>query len=441
MEHGQVRAILGRHALGHAAASRPSDPTLLVPAAVLRRELEGRSEAEQRALAQDYVALWARTFRTLARHLRGRPERALALFAEEVYPFLRGDRRASRVERLRGREARVLLPVDLPAAYHCGLLEAFVGLSGATATAQGQGNGVFAVAFQVAPADRLARAAQTAATLRLPLLAAAALAALTGILLASDASDMGVARAAAVLVGALAAQAAAGALVDLRQQGKPGGPLRPALPTRGWLLAQAGTAGAVALAAGAWLAVTQPAVLLFAGAGLLAGLLLPRLLGRGFGPFAAVLLYGPLIGLGAFHAFEVGTHHLQHALLGVVGLPVAFLAGALLFLGDLADRPLDEAGGRRTLAVTLPRRPQAWLYAGLLAASLLALAAFGVLGFWPHLVLLAAVLVIPVGFLVRRVDRELDDPRGLAPARVGTFALLVGVGLAVLLTLLLGVAG
>ena len=152
MEHGQVRAILGRHA-GASLPGGASDPTLLVPASVLRRRLEGLPDAEQRRLAHDYVALWRRTFRTLANHLRGRPGRALALFAEEVYPFLRGDRRAARVERRAAREARVLLADDLPAPYLCGLLEGFVGLSGASVVARADGAGAFTVAFRVAAAD------------------------------------------------------------------------------------------------------------------------------------------------------------------------------------------------------------------------------------------------------------------------------------------------
>lgn len=436
-----MRAILGRHAQrGQATATlRPADPTLLVPASALRHALADKEPAAQRALAHDYVHLWSRTFRTLAQHLRGRPERAITLFAEEVYPFLRGDRRAARVERLAPREARVLLADDLPGPYLCGLLEGFVGLSGASATARADGAGAFTVAFRVAPADRAARLAQHLTTFRLPLLACAALAALTGIGLAAFDAGAAVdpARATVVVAGAVAAQAGASAVVDLRSK-RPGGPLRAAAPSRNALLAQAGVASLAAIAAGALLAVETPVVLLFAGAGLVAGLLLPRLLGRGFGPFAAILLYGPLIGLGAFHAFGVGDDHLRHAGLGLATLPLAFLAGALLFLNDLADRPLDEAGGKRTLAVTLPRRRQGLFYAALLAAALVAMLATATLGPWPQLAIAAVALAFPAVLLSMRVARELDDPHGLAPARLGTIALLLAVGLVVVLTLLPG---
>lgn len=429
-----MRAILGRHAQRGEGAPRPADPTLLVPASSLRRALEARDPAAQRALAHDYVHLWSRTFRTLAQHLRGRPERAITLFAEEVYPFLRGDRRAARVERVAAREARVLLADDLPAPYLCGLLEGFVALSGATATATADGRGAFAVSFRVAPADRAARLAQHLAALRLPLLACAALAALTGVGLAASVAGTGAEvaplRAGLVVAGAVAAQAGASALVDLTSK-RPGGPLRAATPSRPALLAQAIAASLLAVGIGAWLAMETPTVLLFAGAGLAAGILLPRLLGRGFGPFAAVLLYGPLIGLGAFHAFDVGVGHLRHALLGLATLPLAFLAGALLFLNDLADRPLDEAGGKRTLAVTLPRRRQALLYGALLAAALVTLAGTAALGPWPALAVAAALLAVPAVLLSLRVARELDDPHALAPARLGTVALLLATGAAV----------
>jgi 1,4-dihydroxy-2-naphthoate octaprenyltransferase len=443
MEHGQVRAILGRHAQRSVPGqepARPADPTLLVPASTLRNALEGLDAARQRALARDYVRLWARTFRTLARHLRGRPERAITLFAEEVYPFLRGDRRAARVERLAPREARVLLADDLPAPYLCGLVEGFVALSGAQATAVPDGAGSFTVSFRVAAAERAARLAQTLATLRLPLLASAALAALTGIGLVAafaPAATIEPTRAALVVAGAVGAQAGASALIDLTSR-RPGGPLRAALPSRRALVAQAAVASLLAVAAGAILALETPVVLLFAGAGLAAGILLPRLVGRGFGPLAALLLYGPLIGLGAFHAFGVGVLHLQHAVWGIATLPLAFCAAALLFLNDLADRPLDEAGGRRTLAVTLPRRRQALLYAALLAGALLSLVATAALGAWPQLAVAAALLAIPAAFLGVRVARELDDPHGLAPARLGTVAFLLASGAIVALTLLSG---
>ncbi|MEA3166955.1 MAG: hypothetical protein QOJ26_1839, partial [Thermoplasmata archaeon] len=103
-----------------------------------------------------------------------------------------------------------------------------------------------------------------------------------------------------------------------------------------------------------------------------------------------------------------------------------------------ADRPLDEAGGKRTLAVTLPRRRQALLYGGLLAGALASLAAAAAVGPWPALALAAAALAVPAGILGLRVARELDDPHGLAPARLGTVAFLLAIGLAVVLIVVPG---
>jgi 1,4-dihydroxy-2-naphthoate octaprenyltransferase len=412
MEHGQVRAILGRHA-GAGGPSATSDPTLLVPAGVLRRALEPLPGAEQRRLAHDYAALWRRTFRTLARHLRGRPERALALFAEEVYPFLRGDRRAARVERVAAREARVLLADDLPAPYLCGLLEGFVGLSGAEAVARPDGAGAFTVAYRVAAADRAARLAQQLAALRLPLLACALLSALVGLAAAAAEGPVGPAAAAAVVAGVLGAQAGANALHSLR--GPAANPMRPAAPLA--LMRAAAAAGyAVALAALVLLGLGRPGAAPGLGAlaalGLALGLAYTRVRARGLGPAVAGLTYGALLPAGA--AFAVGGPWLPAVL---AGLPLGLLAAALLLVDNLADRPLDEAGGQRTLAVRLPPRATVNAYAALVLGAVVLLAPGG----W----LLPALLAPPAALLAAQVRRHAGDPPGLGVARLGTLALLI----------------
>jgi 1,4-dihydroxy-2-naphthoate octaprenyltransferase len=426
VEHGQVRAILGRHANPSLAAT---DPTLLVPAGVLRRSVEGLPPAEQRRLALDYAALWRRTFRTLARHLRGRPERALALFAEEVYPFLRGDRRAARVERAGARGARVLLADDLPAAYLCGLLEGFVGLSGAEAVARADGAGAFTVTFRVAAADRAARLAQQLAALRLPLLACALLAALIGVGVAgSAASDqpLPLVSILAVLAGTLGAQAGANALHSLRRAGG-ANPLRPA-PSRALMGGVAAAGYLVALAALVLLGLERPGVAFALGAlgalGLALGLAYARVRAGGLGPAVAGLTYGVLVPAGA--AFALGGPWLQAVL---VSLPLGLLAAALLLVDNLADRPLDEAGGQRTLAVRLPARTAVWAYALLAVGAVVllppALARPLTVDLAPPP---AVALAIPAALLVVQVRRHADDPPALGAARLGTLALLLLVG-------------
>lgn len=424
-----MRAILGRHAQPD-AAGRAGDPTLLVPAGTLRRALEPLAGPAQRALAHDYVRLWARTFRTLARHLRGRPERALALFAEEVYPFLRGDRRAARVERLGAHEARVLLPADLPAEYHAGLLEAFVGLSGARAVARpegGAGSEAFAVAFRVAPGDRLARAAQSLAALRVPLLLCAVLSAAVGVAFgAAAAGEADLPLAGAVVLGVLAAQAGANALHDLRRPAA--GPFHPVRLGRPALRAIAAGAYAAAAACGALaVAASGPLLLAFVAAGLALGLLYARVRGQGLGPAVAGLTFGALVPAGAAYAMD---GDLASSLVAAgLAAPLGLMAAALLLLDNMADRPLDEAGGQRTLAVRLGGAHQATAFAGLVACALAWLAATSWPWFSPFPMAAAALLALPAGWLAVRVARNADDPRALGAARLAALLLLLAVAL------------
>ena len=437
MEHGQVRAILGRHASGAPGAAR-SDPTVLVPASTLRAALAGRTDAEQRALAHDYVALWTRTFRTLARHLRGRPERALALFAEEVYPFLRGDRRAARVERVAAREARVLLPTDLPEAYHCGLLEGFVGLSGAHAMARHEGGGSFVLAYHVGPADRIARGAQVVTALRLPLLACALLSAATAVVLAATSSAWDPRLAAVILAGVAAAQLGANTLHDLRRP--EGSPLTVVGLPRTVLRVANTAAYAMAAACAALVAYwSGPGILVFAALGLLLGIAYARFRAEGLGPAVAAITYGLLIPAGTLYAFDPGFLATPVVVL-LFTLPLGLMAAALLLLDNIADRPLDEAGGQRTLAVRLGRHSHARALLALLALAL----AWLPLTSWPWLSPLpfavVALLVVPAAWVAHRVWSRSDDPRALAPARLVAFALLVAVALVPILFLGRGLA-
>ncbi|HUR61021.1 MAG TPA: hypothetical protein VM286_01485 [Candidatus Thermoplasmatota archaeon] len=412
---------------GVAGAAAVPDPNSLVPAQPLRATLEdlARSQGEQavRAVAADYAALWARTFRTLVVHLRGRPERALALFAEEVYPFLRGDRLAARIESAAPGRARILLANDLPEAYLAGLVEAFVGLSRARARCEAVGEGLFEVRFKVVGSDRLARASQQMTVLRVPLLVAALLATLLGIVLAyREVGALEPWRVAATLVGALAAQAAASALHDRRTPHPAGilSPLQPSRPLLGRIMV-----GGYALAGllGLLLAVAAPVVLAFALAGLVVSALFGRFRSNGFGPPLAGLTYGPLMAEGALHAAApAAAGHLAHPALALATIPLGALAAAILYLDDLADRPLDEAGGQRTLLVRLPRGIHFTGYAVLVSLGLGSLFLFlraSAPAAQPWLLPLAAL----AAYLLVSVHRHLDDPHRLGPARLGTLAL------------------
>jgi 1,4-dihydroxy-2-naphthoate polyprenyltransferase len=433
VEHGQVRAILGRHARpGHAAG----DPTLFIPASTLRRILEDLPAAAQRALGRDYADLWARTFRTLARHLRGRPERALVLFAEEVYPFLRGDRRAARLERAAPGRARLLLPGDLPSAYHCGMLEGFTSLSSAQATAHDDGAGHFTVHYRVAAVDRLARAAQQLAAMRLPLLACVALAALTGAVASLAGLGWTGLSPLVVVAGVVAAQLGANAMHALRRPtGSPfaarGLPKSALVASAVAAYALAGVCAALATQAAGW------PVLAFAAIGLGLGLAYARVREGGLGPAVAGLTYGVLVPVGSAYAL-VGPEAWPLLFAVLLALPLGLAAAAMLLLDNIADRPLDEAGGQRTLAVRLGGRGQVLAFTGLAVGSLAVLAVVGVALFWPVPVpAVVALLLAPLAaWTCRRVARNADDPRALGAARLGTLLLVAAVAVLPLIDLL-----
>lgn len=439
-----VRGVLWRHIQARSDAylgpADALDPNTLVPAEglaeALRTTERRRGEDAIRELAHDYVAMWARTFKTLVRHLRGRPERALRLFCDEVYPFLRGERRAARIESLEPRRARVLLAADLPPAYLAGLLEAFVGLSRAQARAHRLGHEVFEVTWQVAPTDRLYRAIQHAAAMRVPYLLAMAWAAATGILLALPESGYAWWRAGATFVGAVAVQGGANAFHDLRTAAARG-PLGPNSPTRRWLwsIVALGYGSAAAIAAAlAW--TGTPLIFAYGAVGLVLSLLYARFRDQGLGPVVAGFTYGPFVVTGAVWAMVGWPGEAAFVEAFWVSVPLGALAAAFLYLNDLADRPLDEASGRRTLLVRLPRPQHVAGYAVLLAVGIGALLAL-VWSQQPWLFVLPYMVAVALALvLVRDVGRHVDDPHGLTWARFGTLTLHGVVGLVLIARIL-----
>jgi 1,4-dihydroxy-2-naphthoate octaprenyltransferase len=424
-------------ALRSGTALAPSDdPSSLVHVHAFAEQLEqirvSEGDAALRSLAHDYVALWARTFRTLVRHLRGRPERTLALWCEEVYPFLRGNRRASRIEQRSKTEAHVSLADDLPAPYLAGLLEAFVGLSGAESSAKAIGRQVFSVTYHLHPSDQAARAIHWMAGLRIPLLATAGLAALTAVAWSSTFIQINLWTAIAVLIGTVAAQSGANAVRDLRDHEL--GPLAMPKTGKSWKQFQAGGSYLLAAAALSYLAVTGDArILWFAAAGLILGVGYAAFSDQGLGPAIAAVAQGPLIVLGAAWAFDPQIVIDQWPVLVMIGTAPGMLTAALLFTGDLSDRPLDEAAGRRTMAVRMPAGRNALVLA-VLAVSGVGIAAAAVAS--SHGPTQALWLLPSMGIalaLAREVRITMNDPHGMARARV------TSIGLHILTTLLLSV--
>jgi 1,4-dihydroxy-2-naphthoate octaprenyltransferase len=276
-----------------------------------------------------------------------------------------------------------------------------------------------------------------AALVRLPLLGCALLAALVGVALAAHlAGPLVPWRVAAVLAGALLAQLGSNAWHDLHVDHPAGKLGAPRLGRRAlWRLVWIGYLPAVLL--GALLAWGNPAVLLFAAAGVAVSLLFVRFRAQGWGPLFAGLTYGPLLAEGALHAVLPGTTaHLGHLVAAAWTLPVGLLAAAILYLDDLADRPLDQAGGQRTLLVRLPEaRHWLGLASLLLPAALLAVALGATAG--PAPLLGALVLLLACVALLLRVRHHLQDPHALAPDRLAAVLLHLATAALTILALLL----
>ncbi len=401
MEVGQVRCILWSHLRAHdATADVPgSDPNALVPADPLAKALQAygakHGEDALRALGADYSQLWHRTFRRLVRHHRGRPDLMLALFTREVFPYLRGDPLAARLESRR----TVRLRDDLPAAYLQGLLEGFIGLTGATATANQQGD-VWHIQIRLAARHRLAATARTLAALRIPLLVVALLAMAAGFYSAVPAAPQLI----AVVAGVLGAQLGANALPDLRHRATHMEFRMPENVARTQLV----VGGVLAFGALVYLLPSAPLLPYLALAGVAASGAYPWLRDRGFGT-ALLVLHAILIAGGAAH---VAGASLAAGFLA--GAPVGLAAAALAHLADVADRPVDMAQGRRTLAVRLPTKSDAWLYGAFLGASALAILPYHIAG-----ALLLGALAPALAILAAR---SMDTPSRLAPLRLATMA-------------------
>ncbi len=423
---GHVRAVLLQHLAGHGGPS-PSieDPNELVPAHQLADALGEVAlhggEAALHEAGASYARLWARTFRTLVRHMRGHPEHALQIWSNEVWPFLRGDRLAAKATKTGRRRFEVLVHDDLPAAYVAGMLQGFVALSHADVTVTSRGGGRFDVQARLRPSDRANRIAYQAAQLRIPLLLTSLLAAMVGTALGwSVVGPLAIIDVLAIAWGTVAAQSGANAFHDLygvrrRPLDAPGAP-------RNWLWFQFVGSYAVAATALVWLVLGgRPGLLVYGAIGLLLGLLYRRLRDRGYGPAIAAISHGPLTVWGCAHAFA-GVWIYAHPTMAILAaLPTGLVAAAILFLDDLADRPIDEAAGKRTLVMRLPRRRHVAAFAALsLGGAIAASALFVAID---QLVWLGAILILTAGILVRLVRVHLDDPHGLAPARIGVLAL------------------
>lgn len=115
------------------------------------------------------------------------------------------------------------------------------------------------------------------------------------------------------------------------------------------------------------------------------------------------------------------------------GVPVGFLAAALLQANNLRDVGTDKETGKKTVAVRLGRIRAGYLY---VATLLAAAGAIGVLQHYRGWALLA-LLAIPLGFLPARLALSTKNGRELLPMLASTARLQLGVGVLLTVGLLL----
>lgn len=414
---GQVRAILWQHLHRVHPEAPPcpaTDPNDLLEAADLAAALPSDENA-QRQLGAEYARLWARTFKTLVRHLRGRPDQTLRVITSDVLPYLRNDRLAARADRAE-HGWRLVIDPGLPLAYVAGITTGILEATGARATATVDGQELHVV-VRLMPRERIVAWVRAAAQLRLPLLVTSFLAAAVGLAVAH--ADISVWQITAVLLGTLAAQSAANASHDLRRRPDPH-PFHAQQLGRPWLWFQAtGSYGLAGLCL-SYLAARHPIAIVFAVVGVAISASYAAARDRGLGPVVAGITHGPLIVWGA--AAAVGSS----ALLATPGpamllaVPTGATAAALVLLDDLSDRPLDEAAGRRTLVVRLAPDRSIRLFQTTLLTGWVGLAVWVAIAGGPlWLLATTALLALTVGAIV---GRHADDPGRLSAARLLLFS-------------------
>lgn len=114
----------------------------------------------------------------------------------------------------------------------------------------------------------------------------------------------------------------------------------------------------------------------------------------------------------------------------LAGVGIGALACAILVANNLRDIPTDREVGKRTLAVVLGDRRTRLLYAGLVAAAVLALVGVAALTSW--WAMLAALALVPLAPALRTVLGGTTGP-GLVPVlqQTGLAELVYGLGLLV----------
>ena len=190
---------------------------------------------------------------------------------------------------------------------------------------------------------------------------------------------------------------------------------------------------ALAVLVGSYLvAITGPELLLVGAASILAGVLYtggPRPYGyEGLGEVFVFTFFGIVAVTGSYY---VQTEELPWEAF-VLAVPVGLLAAAILVVNNVRDLETDRRAGKRTLAVRMGRERTRTLYAAMLVAAYVVLAALvAELSPW----VLLPLLSVPIAVRLARTVRTHADGPTLNQALAGTgmlqlvFCVLLSVGI------------
>jgi len=180
----------------------------------------------------------------------------------------------------------------------------------------------------------------------------------------------------------------------------------------------------------------RPWVAVLGTLGLLAGYLYSaqpvQLMSAGLGEAAIFLAFGPLLTWGAYYV-QTGT--LKPVGLAV-GLPLAFLITAILWINEFPDLKADAAAGKNQMVVRLGLRKSRWVYTALMLAPFASLFLLIEVFRLPDL-LVAALAALPLAVqAIRLAWRVPPTEPEFIPAQARTIQTHAVVGLTMTLALL-----
>jgi len=180
----------------------------------------------------------------------------------------------------------------------------------------------------------------------------------------------------------------------------------------------------------------RPWVAVFGFLGLLAGFCYSaspvQLMSLGLGEALIFLAFGPLLTLGSYYVQSGRLHPVGAA----VGLPLAFLITAIIWINEFPDLEADVAAAKRHLVARLGLKSSRWIYAVLMLAPFASL--FFLLEYFmlPDLIIAALVALPPALKGIRLVWRTEPTEAAFVGAQALTIQTHFLTGLTMTLALL-----